>query len=110
MTLPFPFSLSRAFLILHPLRSTLPRYLRPMPHIRFVPEDQAEGELARLYDEARKRAGKVFHIVQAISLAPRQLRASMAIYREVMFGESPLSRAQREMIAVTVSRANACHY
>jgi alkylhydroperoxidase family enzyme len=45
-----------------------------------------------------------------MSLAPRQLRASMAIYREVMFGESPLTRAQREMLAVVVSRANDCHY
>lgn len=81
-----------------------------MPYIRFVPEEEAEGELARLYEEARQRAGKVFHIVQAASLAPRQLRASMGIYREIMFGVSPLSRAQREMIAVAVSRANACHY
>jgi AhpD family alkylhydroperoxidase len=28
----------------------------------------------------------------------------------VMFGESPLSRAQREMIAVVTSTANECDY
>jgi AhpD family alkylhydroperoxidase len=27
-----------------------------------------------------------------------------------MHGPSPLSRAQREMLAVVVSRANDCHY
>lgn len=81
-----------------------------MPHIRTVPENEAEGELARLYDEARRRAGKVFNIVKAMSLAPRQLRASMLIYTEVVYGESALTRAQREMIAVVVSKANTCHY
>jgi len=27
-----------------------------------------------------------------------------------MFGDSPLSRAHREMIAVVTSQANDCHY
>jgi uncharacterized peroxidase-related enzyme len=81
-----------------------------MPYIRIVSEEEAEDELAVLYEQARGRAGKVFNIVKMMSLAPRQLRASMAIYREVMFGESPLTRAQREMLAVVVSRANDCHY
>ncbi len=81
-----------------------------MAYIRVTSESEAEGELGRLYQEARARAGKVFGIVRVMSLAPRQLRASMTIYREVMFGESPLTRAQREMLAVVVSRANDCHY
>ena len=81
-----------------------------MPHIRIISETEADGEPAKLYAEARSRAGKVFNIVKVMSLAPRQLRVSMAIYREVMFGESPLTRPQREMIAVVVSRANDCHY
>jgi uncharacterized peroxidase-related enzyme len=34
----------------------------------------------------------------------------MELYLDIMFGRSPLSRAQREMIAVVVSVANGCQY
>ena len=34
----------------------------------------------------------------------------MGLYREIMFGRSELSRADREFLAVVVSRANDCHY
>ncbi|GIV02423.1 MAG: peroxidase [Armatimonadetes bacterium] len=81
-----------------------------MAYIKLISEEDAEGRLARLYDQARKRAGKVFQIVKCMSLAPHQLEASMGLYRAVMFGESPLTRAQREMIAVVVSKVNGCHY
>jgi alkylhydroperoxidase family enzyme len=57
-----------------------------------------------------ERAGKVFHIIRIQSLHPRALRASTLLYRELMFGKGPLTRSQREMIAITVSRANRCHY
>ena len=33
-----------------------------------------------------------------------------ALYRELMYGPGPLSRIQREMIAVRVSALNACRY
>jgi len=81
-----------------------------MAWIETVGDEQAEGLLASLYQAARVRAGKVFNIVRLQSVNPPVLRASMAIYRDIMFGQSPLSRAQREMIAVAVSRANDCHY
>ena len=38
------------------------------------------------------------------------LRESMHLYREIMFGESGLSRRERELLAVVVSRENDCHY
>lgn len=36
--------------------------------------------------------------------------ASMNLYRAIMFGPSPLSRRQREMMATVVSASNGCHY
>lgn len=81
-----------------------------MAYIRLIDEHEAEGLLATAFRQARERAGKVYQIVRCMSLAPRQLVASLGLYREVMHGASPLSRAQREMIAVAVSSANACHY
>ena len=82
-----------------------------MAHLRLVEVAQAEGELKEEYDAAAGRSGgKVFNIVKAMSLRPRVLRASMALYREIMFGESPLTRVERELLAVVVSAANTCHY
>ena len=34
----------------------------------------------------------------------------MDLYREVMFGESGLTRAERELVAVVVSSTNDCFY
>jgi uncharacterized peroxidase-related enzyme len=81
-----------------------------VPYIRLIGEHEATGELADEYAAARERAGKVFNIIKAISLRPGVLRAMMGLYREIMFGRSELSRADREFLAVVVSRANDCHY
>lgn len=81
-----------------------------MPYIRKVTVGEAEGPLAKIYEAATRRAGKVYEIVQVMSLAPRQLQASMRFYTELMKGEGPLEPSTREMLAVVVSRANDCHY
>ncbi len=81
-----------------------------MAFIRLIGEDEATGELAREYEDAARRAGKVFNIVKAMSLRPRVLRSSIGLYKEIMFGRSELSRAERELLAVVVSAANDCHY
>lgn len=81
-----------------------------MAFIRTVPEGEAGGALKPLYEAAVGRAGKVFAIVRLMSPNPAVLEASMGFYRAVMFGPSPLSRRQREMIATVVSATNGCHY
>ena len=50
------------------------------------------------------------NILASHSLNPAALEAHLALYRTIMFGESGLSRAEREAIAVCVSAANECHY
>jgi hypothetical protein len=86
------------------------RHNHAMPYLRLIDEDEATGRLAEQYEAARRRAGKVFNVVKAMSLAPMTLDASMGLYREVMFKESELSRAERELLATVVSRVNDCHY
>jgi alkylhydroperoxidase family enzyme len=78
--------------------------------IRTVPDDDARGPLKASYDAAIRRAGKVYNIVRIMSPNPPVLDASMELYRAMMFGPSPLSRAVRELLATVVSRANQCHY
>ncbi|HEU0245829.1 MAG TPA: carboxymuconolactone decarboxylase family protein [Gaiellaceae bacterium] len=81
-----------------------------MAYIRLIDEGGAEGLLAEEYDAAVERAGKVFNIVKAMSLRPGVLRASMALYREIMFGESGLSRKERELLATVASAEQNCDY
>ena len=81
-----------------------------MPFLRLVEEGEARGPLRKEYDAAVERAGKVFNIVKSMSLRPGVLRRSMDLYRAIMFGPSELSRVERELLAVVVSRANDCHY
>ena len=81
-----------------------------MAWIRQIPLAEATGKLRELYDAAIERAGRVFGILRVQSLAPHTLDASTEMYRAIMFGPSPLSRRQREMLAVVTSRANRCFY
>ncbi len=45
-----------------------------------------------------------------MSVTPLTLRAAMELYLASVHGPSPLTRAQREMLAVVVSKVNNCHY
>lgn len=81
-----------------------------MPWIKTVSVDEAKGFLAKQYELALKRAGRIWGIVSAMSLNPRALKTSMDLYSALMHGRSPLGRSQREMLAVVVSAKNHCLY
>lgn len=71
---------------------------------------EATGILKREYESALRRAGRLWNIVRIMSQNPPVLRGSMEFYGQLMFGESPLSRRQREMLAVVTSAKNGCVY
>ncbi len=81
-----------------------------MPYIKQITIDQATGLLKKELEKAVARAGRVWNIVQIMSLNGRVMKSSMEMYGATMFAESPLSRAQREMLAVVVSKVNHCVY
>ncbi len=81
-----------------------------MPHVHVTSFDEASGVTKDEYDAALRRAGRIWNIVAIQSQLPEVMRDSMRLYSSIMFGPSPLSRAQREMIAVVTSRVNECHY
>ena len=85
-------------------------YVRDMPYIEQIPVERSTGLLRKIFDEALERAGRVWHIVHIMSQNPRVMDTSMKFYGALMFGSSPLSRWQREMLAVVTSRANDCFY
>ncbi|MBI1801263.1 MAG: carboxymuconolactone decarboxylase family protein [Chloroflexi bacterium] len=78
--------------------------------IKTIPIETASGSLKRQYEAAIERAGKVWNLVVSMSLKPEVLRTSIQLYKTLMMGPSGLTRAQREMIAVAVSRVNNCYY
>jgi uncharacterized peroxidase-related enzyme len=78
--------------------------------IKVMPPAEASGELLDVYSRMRDAAGNVANILTVHSLNAPALRAHFDFYRTLMFGRSELSRAQREMIAVVVSKTNGCHY
>ena len=81
-----------------------------MPYLRLIDEGDADGLLKEEYDAAIERAGKVFNILKSMSLNPPVLRASMELYTAIMFGESGLSRKERELLATVTSAQLNCHY
>jgi alkylhydroperoxidase family enzyme len=81
-----------------------------MAFIETVGPDDAQGALGEIYAQAVRRAGRVFNILRIQSRNPAALDASMRMYVAVMHGPSPLTRVEREAIAVTVSRVNECFY
>lgn len=80
------------------------------PYVEPISADEAGGLVAKEYRAAMRRAGRIWNIVSIQSHAPDAMRDSMRLYGSTMYGESQLTRAQREMIAVAVSTANECHY
>ena len=79
--------------------------------INVIPEDKATGLLKELYDQEWDQEDQgVDNILAAHSLNPPTLRAHADLYHTVMHGKSPLSRTEREMVAVVVSAINHCHY
>lgn len=81
-----------------------------MSFIRTVELEDAEGELAAAYDRVAGARGVVANILKVHGVSPRVMLAHLDLYRELMFGRSGLTRAEREMIAVAVSVTNDCDY
>lgn len=81
-----------------------------MSYVEVTPYDDSDGVLREEYDAAIGRAGRIWNIVSVQGQLPEVLRESMRLYREIMFGPSPLSRAQRELLAAVTSSANSTRY
>ena len=81
-----------------------------MSWIQEVEVNEADGKLAELYAGLVEKRGKVANILKVQSLNPGALGDHLELYMTLMFGESSLSRAERESIAVVVSATNECPY
>ncbi len=82
-----------------------------MAWIREIGESEAAGRLAEIYAEIAQRRGKVSNIMRVQSLFPEAMQTHLSLYITLLFGAgSGLTRAERELLAVTVSATNRCAY
>ena len=80
-----------------------------MPWIEWIDEDDATGPLRQNFRRVATEDG-VDNILKIHSLNPKSLDDHFRLYTHLMRGPSGLSKVEREMIAVVVSKANDCHY
>ena len=81
-----------------------------MSWIKEIAVSEADGALAETYAQLEKQRGKISNILKVHSLNPAALENHLDLYMTLMFGESGLSRLEREAIAVVVSANNECEY
>jgi len=73
-------------------------------------EDEVGDDVRELWSKPLEKLGFVPNVLRVYAIRPRHLRLWNDFYDDLMRGESGLTKAQREMIAVVVSAANRCHY
>ena len=81
-----------------------------MAWIDTINERDADGSLKDQYAKLKDSRSGVDNILKIHSLNPESLDAHVQLYKTIMYGKSPISRVDREMIAVLVSSINQCHY
>ena len=81
-----------------------------MPFIEQIDEDEATGELAKIYESCQHRMGMGANILKIQSQDAGMLRESLRFYIRLMKSPNALSAAQREMLAAVVSNVNDCYY
>ena len=74
-----------------------------MSWIKEINTTEAKGLLQKEYNAALNRSGRIWNIVKCMSIHPEAMKSSMELYKCLMFAPSPLTRSEREMLAVVVS-------
>ncbi len=72
--------------------------------------DPLPADIQKYFDICDDKLGLVPNVLKAYAFDMEKLRPFMAMYNELMLGESGLSKLEREMIAVVVSSINSCWY
>ncbi|MBM3678936.1 MAG: peroxidase-related enzyme [Actinobacteria bacterium] len=76
-----------------------------------VPEpEELPAEVLELWKPSQEKLGFVPNVLRFFALRPSHLLRWNEHFDELMKGDSGLTKAEREMIAVVVSVANSCSY
>ena len=81
-----------------------------MAFIDYIPFEDATPELQALYIKYGGEKKVPANVLRVSGVNPPVMEDHVNLYRSIMHGKSPLTRHQREMIALVVSAINNCHY
>ncbi|MFZ9303945.1 MAG: alkylhydroperoxidase [Gammaproteobacteria bacterium] len=94
----------------------MPRRYRAQPRSKIalklpIPQrDRLAPDLAKYFAVCEQKIGFLPNVLEVYSFDETKLRAFIAMYNDLMLGDSKLTALEREMIAVVVSAANRCYY
>jgi uncharacterized peroxidase-related enzyme len=75
-----------------------------------LPPAKLSPAMAAYFKKCQDKLGFVPNVLAAYAFDMAKLEAFVAMYNDLMLGESGLSKLEREMIAVAVSSQNRCYY
>jgi uncharacterized peroxidase-related enzyme len=75
-----------------------------------LPPAKLSPGMQRYFEKCRQKLGFVPNVLLAYAFDMAKLESFVAMYNDLMLGESGLSKLEREMIAVAVSAQNRCYY
>lgn len=81
-----------------------------MPFIKVINENEATGELKKVYGDISSARGKLSNIMKIHSLMPDTMIKHLELYLSIMFSKTNLTREEKEILAVVVSKNNNCDY
>jgi len=79
-----------------------------MPRLNVVEPDQAPGQTAQMFEQAKKSMGKVPNILKGMGNSP----AALGVYLQSKgaLGKGVLSKTDAEVIALVTAEVNGCDY
>ena len=96
-----------------PLARVMPTSASPddVPVIALnLPPAKLSPAMQAYFKKCEQKLGFVPNVLLAYAFDSAKLEPFVAMYNELMLGESGLSKLEREMIAVAVSSQNRCYY
>ena len=77
-----------------------------------LPSDESTlpDDLQRYFARCREKLGFVPNVLASYAFDATKLQTFVGFYNDLMLAASPLTKLEREMIAVVVSSANRCFY
>lgn len=88
-------------------RRVVPGHVR---HVHPVPHRDAQGLVAKVYDQMERDFGMIAPPVALHAPAPTVLSASWVLLREILLVDGRVNRATKEAVAAAVSLGNRCPY
>jgi uncharacterized peroxidase-related enzyme len=75
-----------------------------------LPAGKLSAAMAAYFKKCQDKLGFIPNVLAAYAFDNAKLEAFVAMYNDLMLGDSGLSKLEREMIAVAVSSQNRCYY